>query len=576
MALQVWLPLNGNLSNHGVENPVITNSGATVDASGKLGQCYSFGGSAYIKGSYKLSKTQSFACWVYFPNSVPAGKHLFDARSGDSTGYQPMYINSNQVQIGGGSTYIYIPYTFAANTWYHMCTTFDETQGSLYVNGSLVGTVATPGVSSTGNCNFTICSRLNQANYCTAKVNDVRIYNHCLSPKEVKEISKGLFLHYKMDDIYSESTTNLLNNAGMYTATNKLSQSTTATDGYFQLPALYYNNDALAGKTVTFSVCTDRPISPSHGASANSHNKVTFWLYLKTAAYDGVNASYTTPVNLKSSGNGFQELGGNRYSWTYTIPTTEAYKGLMIRTNLYSNDATEVSANFWDFQLELKDHPTPYTPSSRSCVVYDCSGLGHNGSGIDSTITYSSDSARYKNSFSFNGTTSGIIINNLNLSNIINSAVTYSFWIKPSGENGARSVYFGSYNGNSWSIEKNANNYLRSYWNGSPDSAISEVTITDGSWQHIVITKSGTSNLKFYLNGVLKKTLTTSHANVDFPTTFRIGRDTRANDGTPYKGLMSDFRIYATALSEDDVKDLYATSAVVCNNGTVMAYSLEE
>ena len=51
------------------------------------------------------------------------------------------------------------------------------------------------------------------------------------------------------------------------------------------------------------------------------------------------------------------------------------------------------------------------------------------------------------------------------------------------------------------------------------------------------------------------------------------------NDGitTPYfTGKMSDFRIYATALSESDIKDLYSTSAVVCDNGTVMAYSLEE
>lgn len=56
----------------------------------------------------------------------------------------------------------------------------------------------------------------------TQLLNDVRIYDHCLSTKEIKEISQGLILHYKLDgfnggvgeNILTNSTGNLGNTAG--------------------------------------------------------------------------------------------------------------------------------------------------------------------------------------------------------------------------------------------------------------------------------------------------------------------------------------------------------------------------
>ena len=40
----------------------------------------------------------------------------------------------------------------------------------------------------------------------------------------------------------------------------------------------------------------------------------------------------------------------------------------------------------------------------------------------------------------------------------------------------------------------------------------------------------------------------------------------------PINGYISDLRIYATALSPDDILELYHTSASLADNGTLMAY----
>lgn len=260
-------------------------------------------------------------------------------------------------------------------------------------------------------------------------------------------------------------------------------------------------------------------------------------------------------------------------------------------TKIIIDDINRTSSGLTDLtirniKVEHGSIPTPWIPNQADAlysqmgidnnIVYDCSGYCNNGETMTDTITYSSDTPRYNISTHFNGTYDGIIIKNLQLSNIINTEITYSFWVKPENESGGRSVYFGSYSGSSWSIEKVSSGALRLYWNGSPDEFFNNCTITDDVWQHICITKSGTNDVKIYKNGVQVANSTKTHSELNFPTTYRIGRDVRNNDGTPYRGLMSDFRIYATALSADDILELYQTGASLSNNGTLLGYEYVE
>lgn len=61
-------------------------------------------------------------------------------RDASGNGYQPMYISSSSgVQVGGtNSSFIYIPYTFNLNTWYHVCVTMNANETCLYINGSYI------------------------------------------------------------------------------------------------------------------------------------------------------------------------------------------------------------------------------------------------------------------------------------------------------------------------------------------------------------------------------------------------------------------------------------------------------
>lgn len=214
MSLQVWLPLTGHLNNQGLGNVTVTNNSATVDNNGKIGKCYSFNGSnQYLNNTnfeFDTSTDYSTAFWVYF-TALPTGtnarpiaicKNASSAYADTVFSISIDYINNGsqgKFAIIDGGAVVYYDYSFATGIWYHIALTKQGNTKKLYMNGQLLTTFSFGG--STRSYKYLFIGGVpTNSRILNGKLNDVRIYDHALSAKEVKELSKGLVLHYPLSN----------------------------------------------------------------------------------------------------------------------------------------------------------------------------------------------------------------------------------------------------------------------------------------------------------------------------------------------------------------------------------------
>jgi len=100
------------------------------------------------------------------------------------------------------------------------------------------------------------------------------------------------------------------------------------------------------------------------------------------------------------------------------------------------------------------------------------------------------------------------------------------------------------------------------------------INIPINTWKHVVVTHDG-ANAKLYINGTLVRTLALPSSLVAFNYIY-LGYSLAGGGIRKCQGSWSDFRIYATALSEEDVKELYDTAAYITNDGDMCAYEFVE
>lgn len=276
MSLKVWLPLNGDLENLGTENLTITNSNATINTNGKIGSCYYFNGTdARIScSSMTYSYPISICAWIKGETITASGTEYilsYNTATGGTAGHN-IGIGTYGGKLSvwhGGSVYSYnTPLT--NNVWYHVAAVVTPTGYKLYLDGSAI-VIGSGAQTDVGSSWLTFGARSNSATggvggasyFFKGYINDIRVYNHELSAKEIKEISQGLVLHYKLDDI----TNGVLDSSG-YNNNGTIVGTCTAVES----PPRYSSAISMNNTSTTNHIETTNDITFSDNIS------VSFWV----------------------------------------------------------------------------------------------------------------------------------------------------------------------------------------------------------------------------------------------------------------------------------------------------------
>lgn len=636
MSLKVWLPLNGSLENIGISDYTfsIISSNTTVSNDGKIGQCYtnnSFSAGGLVSNkTITLPTTHSMFCWFKF-TTLNSGSNLggglvtvHNHSTNSGTGITIKYVSSTtgylSLNTGNGSSRTFNTYTgttlLQANTWYHGGFTYDGTNIRIYLNGNLEKTQAFTGMSMTAELIkvFIWSTTYNSYNF-NGSLNDVRIYDHCLSAKEVKEIAQGLILHYKLnnglnvgggDNIllntsfkkqYNQTTGWDTNKNGTKLATSwggynsgVANQATvyhahlkefngewvyeyikTANESWLGISQYGLQTKITAGKTYTFSW------EEYHVEGTNRVG--TGLYYYKTGA---TSPNFHLGIQQASSITRILNLW-QKFSYTFTAPSDADYSKNMA---WYIYGTYNGNGTFYlrHPKLEEGEIATSWTPTKDEMgidptKVTDSSGFGNDGV-ITGEITANSGSGRYNvSTYIPLGSTDYITTNNT-IGNP-QDAITMSIWFKSNCTtpgNSYHEIFNHATSSQYFEFAIHSSGYFRGGMviNGTRYVAnTSALGLLDGNWHMISMTYDGSTIIR-YIDGISQSTTAISGTLTGANGKFLLGHYGPNTSYYAKEAYIADARIYATALSANDILDLYHTSANIDNLGRVHGFEISE
>lgn len=599
--------MNNSYENRGIAGASVT-TGGVFETPGKL-SAYCWRSSARISVPYTYGSTErlSVCMWVK-PNSANAWTSIF--------GWGNTSTRQNRIEVSatGGSEYRFfgsndclvannaVATTDMTNAaWHHFAMVADGANVRFYLDGALSKTVTQKSqVSATFDGTNTFYFGGYSDNY-NGYYNDIRVYDHALSQKEVAELAKGMLIHYTLDNPYTTGIYNFY--SGTNARGNPATTSFTVTkltneDGYnYKLTRTgttsnYYANIRFPAVSRT-SITAGKKYTWSAKIRVHTWTAGTFNLRSAIAANDYTNGSVRAADTSLVDNQWRQisrtitltegmKIGSKFYYITDTAynESTESSKGYMAPlVEFYTNNQNSEGTTY-DMDFDLKEvqliesdsFPGWVDNAMASNTVRDNTGRGNDAT-CSGSVTTEGGSPRNTRAFKLLDTSyvqypvpAGI------------SQCTIAFWVKRTGGGAYSTVdcLKNSPSGGMWLGVNIESSKLWAYWGGTYNKVSG--SLTANTWYHVAMTfNAGIS--QWYLDGVaVGSAVDFSAKGTTWPSGTRaIGNSyTGSTWNTKFSGSISDWRFYTTVLTAAQIKELYNAPISVADTGACLSEQFTE
>jgi len=605
-----------------------TSTSANTTSTSKFGRAGSFDGiNDYVKTTYPMNPgTSSFALMAWFKTEDYTKDQEILSTYGSGSNYYELRVSSNTIwfqlrDTNGTELRMNSGITPTNGTWYHVVGVRDKSTNKLYIyiNGILEGVPISDTTDNIDTVNAPwIGAYSGPGIFFQGLIDEVRIYNRALSPKEVRDLynwAPGPVGYWKMDEKTG-------------TGSNAV-KDTSGNGNHGTMEASMTESDWVLGKygsALDFDGSNDYVnvgSSPILNFSDNGNFSISIWIKPRTlvsAWRRGIivqesylNSGYRFALSnggapifwTTQSGGTLSVTGGTLLvdQWSHvevTYNNQQAYLylngtkvGNATGTYVAGSNALRIGSYVNEYFDGLIDEVKIYSYARTAKQVVEDMNAGHpvGGSPVGSQVGYwkfdegygstvhdqtlnnndltitnatSSNQGKFGKALNFNGSSAYLSKTSL-AGDSLNplASITITAWIKPDA---AQQGMIVSRNG-PYGFMVNADRTI--YLNilaGSTltwDSMTTIDTVPQNQWSYVVGVYDGTDR-KIYINGVLSKSEAHSQGgNMEQATrTFWIGYGNPGFDKY-FDGLIDEVKIYSFALTEDEIKTDYNRGAAV-------------